>query len=80
MVLNLCILSDDALYLYQVSSQRVSKFLSRQNFFLTNFVKLSQRVWELLCGHNIHSEICKGALFLQKCRWSYGSCSLYILR
>ena len=44
MVLVLCTLSDNALYI-----------------FVPSFVKISQRVWELLCGHDFHCEIFKKA-------------------
>ena len=37
MVLNLCTSSYDALYLYQVISQRVSKFLGRHDFQIEIF-------------------------------------------
>ena len=41
--------------------------------FILKFIKISQRVSELLSGYEIMTNIYKGPKFHKKCRWSYST-------
>ena len=46
--------------------------------FKSSFLEISQRVSELLSRYNQQTEVFKGALFHQNCRWSKDSYFVHI--